>query len=230
MRIPGYFSFQEVYSVKSPFSLSNNYTVTSVPFRPRFFPCLTPREILAQTVLSSCGAAAALTLERFWPKGKGQARLKSLAAAGFMARHVLDGNIRLNIYSTHPRFEPDQGLRQLALAQLFVRLRECVPCYLTPAEPFPVLTVMGRHFQVIVLRDGDYAPLLHSHLRHPSVVVCETLTPLPGYPVRMTADHDLINRPLEECFYLPDGTPDRESFLARLSSGASLCAKSTATG
>lgn len=203
--------------MKSPFSPSHNYIVASLPWRFQPFPHSTPREILVRTMLDSCGAAAALTLERFWPDGKGRAKLKSLAAAGFMARHVLDGGIRLNAYTLHPRFNLDRDLRRMALAQLFVRLREHVPCWLTPAEPFPILTIMGRHFQVIVLRDGDHPLLLHSHLRHPSVVVCETLVPLEGYPVRLTTDHDLLAKPLGKCFYLPDGAPDQESFFARLS-------------
>lgn len=200
----------------SPFSPSNNYTITSMPCRPRPFPHLTPREILVRTVLNSCGAASALTLERFWPKGKGRAKLKSLAAAGFMARHILDGNIRLNVYSFKHRFDPEKDLRKLALAHFFVRLREHAPCYLTPAEPHPVLTVLGRHFQVVVLRDQDSKQVLLPFLGCPTVIICETLIPFPKHNVRMTTDHDLVNRPLGECFYMPDGTPDRESFFVRL--------------
>ncbi|MBE0466851.1 MAG: hypothetical protein IBX71_06460, partial [Candidatus Desulforudis sp.] len=68
----------------------------------------------------------------------------------------------------------------------------------------------------IVLRDQDSKQLLLPFLGRPTVIVCETLIPFPEHKVRLTTDHDLINRPLEECFYLPDGTPDRESFLVRL--------------
>lgn len=199
----------------SPFSSQHNFTVRSLPWRPRTFAHLAPRQVLIRTVLNSCGAAAALTLERLWP-AKGRKRLKALSSAGFMARHILDGKIKLNVFSLQPHFDLDQGLRQLAVAQLFVRLRECVPCYLTPSEPFPILTIQGRHFQVAVFRSEDPVELLLPFLNQPTVIICETLTKFPDAKARLTTDQDLIDQPLEECFYLPDGTPDRDGFFPRL--------------
>lgn len=213
----GRFCFLGGNNMQSPFALARNYKVTSFRFRRRLLNQVTEREKYVLDVIKSCGAAAALHLQDIWPSSRGRKKLKTLSSIGVIARHFLEGDrMRLNVYNQSDTFDLKKGLKQLAVAQLYTQLKKHVDCQVRPGNPFPTLTIFEKPFQVIALRDQDEILPLVPHLKRPSIVVCETLRPIGEYPARLTTDVDLIKKPLSECFYLPDGTPDTESAFARL--------------
>lgn len=189
----------------TPFTCS--YTVTEFhpayrPFEPR-----SPRELLVRSIISSAGAAAAITLERLWPNpAAGRRALRSLSRAGCLTRHKLLGERALNVYALTGDADPNLLVRACAVAQCYLRLREHVPCYLIPLTGRWLLNFRGRPKQVLVLRRGDSPEVFIPLLRHPSILVCETrdgLQSLAGLPVRVVVDEDLLFGPLR--FYFPTG-------------------------
>ncbi len=193
----------------SPFS--GFYTVKSYPVRRPSGP-RTPRELILKNIVLSAGAAASFTLGRFYPNRRS---LRSLSRAGLFSRHVLTGEDReLEVYSREPSFDLASGLKMLAAAEFYALLRQSVPCCLTPLKGMWVLSYRHdgkmRHKQVLVVRKGENPVLYLPLLKHPTILVCETLTDaFKGCPVRLVLDMDLLSGVLR--FYLPDGNIDNAS-------------------
>jgi hypothetical protein len=192
------------------------YRVVSYPYAPKEWEPATPRELLVRNVIASAGAAAGFTLERFWPDPRrARKKLLSLARAGLVNRVKLVGRKEMNVFTLARSFRLDPGLRQLAVAHFFALLRERVPCHLTPAGNFWVLSYPfatgWRHRRVLVFRSkSDDVSLLYPFLEHPALVISDApVDCFRGFPVRLVLDEDLISGALR--FYLPDGTPDREN-------------------
>jgi len=196
---------------RSPFS--RYYDITSHPVVLREWEPLTPRELLLQEVVSSCGAAAGFTLQRLWrdPR-KARKKLLALHRAGFLCLHKLKGERETNVFSFSPRFSLDPGLRQLAVAQFYVRLREVRDCALAPQGGCWTLSYRDgereKSLRVLVFRKKSDDPLAFLPLlRDPAVVIADALTDaFRGFPVRFVLDSDLMSGPLR--FYLPDGRED----------------------
>lgn len=198
----------------TPFS--RYYAVDSRPVFLREWEPLTPRESLLREIISSCGAAAGFTLERLWPDArKARKKLLSLHRAGFLALHKLKGEKEMNVFSLSPAFSLEPGLRQLAAAQFYVRLREVRDCVLIPETGCWTFSYRDegreRKFRVLVFRKNSDSPLAFLPvLKEPAVVVTDALTDaFKGLPVRLVLDWDLISGPLR--FYLPDGEEDMEA-------------------
>lgn len=199
---------------RSPFS--RYYAVDSRPVFLREWEPLTPRELLLYEIISSCGAAAGFTLERLWsdPR-KARKKLLALHRAGFLCLHKLKGEREMNVFSFSPVFSLEPGLRQLAAAQLYVRLREVRDCVLTPKTGCWAFSYQDggrkKSLRVLVFRKNSDDPLAFLPLvREPAVVVADEFTgAFKGLPLRLVFDRDLISGPLR--FYLPDGREDVEA-------------------
>lgn len=199
---------------RSPFS--RYYAIDSRPVFLREWELLTPRESLLQEIISSCGAAAGFTLEKLWPDPrKARKKLLALHRAGFLALHKLQGEREMNVFSLSPAFSLEPGLRQLAAAQFYVRLREVRDCVLIPQTGCWTLSYQDggreKNLRVLVFRKNSDDPLAFLPLlKEPAVVIADALTDaFEGFPIRLVLDQDLISGPLR--FYLPDRTEDMES-------------------
>jgi hypothetical protein len=199
---------------RSPFS--RYYAVDSRPVFLREWEPLTPRELLLQEIISSCGAAAGFTLERPWPDPrKARKKLLALHRAGFLALHKLWGEREMNVFSLSPKFSLEPGLRQLAAAQFYVRLKEVCDCALIPQTGCWTLSYWDKghekKLRVLVFKKSSDDPLTFLPLlREPAVVIADALTDaFKGFPVRLVLDEDLISGLLR--FYLPDGKEDMEA-------------------
>jgi hypothetical protein len=199
---------------RSPFS--RYYAIDSRPVFLREWEPLTPRESLLQEIISSCGAAAGFTLEKLWPDPrKARKKLLALHRAGFLALHKLQGEREMNVFSLSPTFSLEPGLRQLAAAQFYVRLREVRDCVLIPQTGCWTLSYRDggreKNLRVLVFRKNSDDPLAFLPLlKEPAVVIADALTDaFEGFPIRLVLDQDLISGPVR--FYLPDRTEDMES-------------------
>lgn len=199
---------------RSPFS--RYYAIDSRPVFLREWEPLTPRESLLQEILSSCGAAAGFTLEKLWPDPrKARKKLLALHRAGFLCLHKLRGEREMNVFSLSPKFSLEPGLRQLAAAQFYVRLKEVRDCAITPGAGCWMLSYQDKNhkknLRVLVFRKNSDDPLAFLPLlRKPAVVIADAFTDaFKGFPVRLVLDRDLISGPLR--FYLPEGAEDMES-------------------
>lgn len=195
----------------SPFS--RYYLVESRPVLLREWDPVSPREALAKDIVSSCGAAAGFTLQGLWPNpAKGRKKLLQLHRAGYLCLHKLKGEREMNVFSLGSAFPLDPGLRQLAVAQLYARLKRARDCRLTPQDPGYrwLLSYGEKSLQVLTLRRSDDPLLLLPLLKQPAIVVAESFTDaFKNLPVRLVLDEDLISGPLK--FYLPDGREDEEA-------------------
>ncbi|RPF49515.1 hypothetical protein EDD75_0331 [Thermodesulfitimonas autotrophica] len=196
----------------SPFS--RYYLVESRPVLLREWVPSSPREALVKEIVSSCGAAAGFTLQDLWPNpAKARKKLLALHRAGYLYLHKLRGEREMNVFSLSSTFPLDPGLRQLAVAQLYARLKRARDCRLVPQDPPGyrwLLSYGEKSLQVFTLRKSDDPLLLLPLLKQPAVVVAESFTDaFKGFPVRLVLDEELVSGPLK--FYLPDGRVDEEA-------------------
>lgn len=198
----------------SPFSLLNYYKASTINdhiIEPRF---PTPREIMLLNILRSCGTAASFQLENLWPNKEGRRKLKKLARQRIIARYKLNGKHKLNVYSLNPYLDLETALRQMAFAQLYIKMRLVMPCSATLGpEPFTgLINLYGKPYPVLVIRKGDAVSMLPSKLPNVPrlIVVAEELTKLNlDMDYRITTDRDLMDKPLYLAFRLPDGSQEK---------------------
>ncbi|MCL6478568.1 MAG: hypothetical protein K6T65_09125 [Peptococcaceae bacterium] len=194
----------------SPFSTLNNYKILYCTKKLVNLPEPTPREIVLLNILRSCGVAAGFQLEGLW-QGKGRKKLKKLASLGVIAHYKLKGLRSLNVYSLDLNLDLNIALRRMAFAQLYMRIREIMPCEAAVC-PMPLtgfLYFNSMSFPVLVLRKGDGTILLPKLLKDFKrlIVIAEEYKPYDlGVDYRLTTDGDLLEKPLHRAFYLPDGT------------------------
>ena len=196
----------------SPFSLLNYYKVGTIndrivePYSP------TPREIILLNILKSCSTVAGFQLETLWPSKEGRRRLKKLARQGIIARYKLNGKHKLNVYSLSPNLDIETALRQMAFAQLYIKMRLVMPCSATLGpEPFTgLINLYGKPYPVLVIRKGDAVSMLPSKLPNVPrlIVIAEDFTKLNLDNYRITTDRDLLDKPLHAAFRLPSGEPE----------------------
>ncbi|MCL6557282.1 MAG: hypothetical protein K6U74_00505 [Firmicutes bacterium] len=202
----------------SPFSPLNRYKVTA-PRNGRLYNIIdpTPRELVLLEMIKSCGVMAGFQLESILCPRK---KLKSLASQGALVRYKFESeNYRMNVYTLDLAVDLDLALRRLAFAQLYVRIRELVPCEaaLCPAPLTGMIYFNGASYPVLVIRKGDSTVLLPEILKVlPRVlVISEELIKLElTIPYRMTTDYDLLNRPLRYAFYNESGVPEEAAQFA----------------
>jgi hypothetical protein len=203
------------------------------PRRPPPDAALNLREFLALSFLRACRVMAGFQLAWLWSGSKGKNALAALARWGVIWRHRFEGVGRLNVY-TLPGIYPEVGraLRELVLAQLYVRVRRFYPAELLPAEPpfQGVISFAGLSFPVLVLRHGDPPglPALLGPALERALVLAEEWHPefsKVAADARFVLDGDLLWGPLSGAFRFPDGTPDFVPLLAEegVDSGAGAC-------
>lgn len=205
---------QTVMQELSPFSLLNRYKVSTINdyiVEPRL---PTPREIMLLNILKSCGTAAGFQLENLWTNKEGRRKLKKLAGQKIIARHKLDGKHKLNVYSLNPVFELETALRQMAFAQLYMKIRSVMPCAaaLGPAPFTGMINLHGKPYPVLVIRKGDAISTLASKVASAPrlIIIAEEYIKLdPGVDYRITTDRDLLEKPLHYAFRLPDGSQEK---------------------
>ncbi|SHE96068.1 hypothetical protein SAMN02745218_01141 [Desulfofundulus australicus DSM 11792] len=163
-------------------------------------------------IIKSCGSVAGFQVEGLWSR-KGREKLKKLAFGGFITFSRLEGEYKLNVYSLSPQKDVNTVLKQLAFAQLYVRIREHFPCgaSLLPPPLTGVINIRGKIFPVLVVRRGEDPAFLYGYLRgFPRLlVIAEELVELDlPVPFRVTTDGDLLEKPLRYAFYDEDCRPD----------------------
>lgn len=198
----------------SPFSLLNNYDTVEKPRPLRDSEYLTPRDIIVANTLKSCGAAASFQLEFLWSMN-GRRELKKMASRGLIMRSKLEGEYKLNVYSLN-RQGTKSLLRNMAFCQLYLRMREVTPCA-AAVLPWPLtgaLKFNDKLYGVLVVRAGDKVNPIQFRGIDRMILISETITPdVLNLPLdyRLTTDETLLNGPLENAFYRPDGS--RESIV-----------------
>ncbi|AEG14496.1 hypothetical protein Desku_0897 [Desulfofundulus kuznetsovii DSM 6115] len=196
----------------SPFSVLNNYRIIQRTKKIREILSPTPREIILLNILKSCGSVAGFQVEGLW-SNKGREKLKKLAFGGFIVLSKLEGEYKLNVYSLSPQKDVSTVLKQLAFAQLYMRIREHFPCgaSLLPPPLTGVINIRGKIFPVLVVRRGEDPACLYGYLKGLPrlLVIAEELVKLDlPVPFRVTTDGDLLEKPLRYAFYDENGRPD----------------------
>lgn len=198
----------------SPFSLLNFYKVNTINNQLIEPKALTPRETILLNILKSCGTAAGFQLECLWNNKEGRRKLKKLARQKIITRYKLDGQYKINVYSLNPVFELEEALKQMAFAQLYIKMRLVMPCSATLGpEPFTgLINLRGKPYPVIVIRKGDTTSTLAAKLINVPrlIVVAEEYVKLNlGVEYRITTDRDLLEKPLHSVFCMPDGSREK---------------------
>lgn len=200
----------------SPYSSLHNYKLTSKLTRTyKGEVALNPREIIVTNIIKQCRTVSSLQIGRFWTSKKSRAELKSLARWGIIWEHVLEGERKLNIY-TPPGYipDPDRAIREMALAELYLKIREIAPCYIKPTQPplTGILHYQTVEFNILVIRTGDNLKILPHLLKDIPrlMIVAEKYDPVfKLIPSRIATDYALASMPLEDAFIKPDGTPSK---------------------
>lgn len=204
-----------VTSNGSPFSLLNNLKIKAFNNKHYLDTLTEPtiQEIILLNILRSVKTAAGFQLEWLWGQN-GRRKLKKLARQGVIYRYKLQGQREMNVYSIEPISDLDTALRRMAFAQLYIKIREVMPCSATVQCPKPFTGVVNfnkKAFPVLVLRRGDSTKLLPGLLKGVPrlIIVAEEFKELRlGVPYRLVTDHNLLYKPLHRAFLRPDGTPD----------------------
>lgn len=197
----------------SPFSLLNHYEVKTMSNSLIALEEPTPREIILLNILKSCGTAASFQLETLWSNKEGRRKLKKLARQKVITRQKLDGIHKLNVYSANPAFELEESLRQMAFAQLYLKIRFVMPCTaaLGPAPFTGIINLYHKPYPVLVIRKGDAISTLASRINVPRlIIIAEEYLKLDlDMDYRITTDIDLIEKPLHSAFRMPDGSQEK---------------------
>ncbi|MCS5696976.1 hypothetical protein NZJ93_12890 [Desulfofundulus thermocisternus] len=205
----------------SPYSSRHKYRLT--PKLTHTFEgeaWLNPREIIVLNIIKQCRTVSSMQIGRFWTSNKSRQALKRLARWGIIWEHVLEAERKLNIY-TPPGYipDPDRAIREMALAELYLKIREIAPCYIKPAQPPLTGIILYRavEFNVLVCRAGDNNALLPFLLKEIPrlIIIAENIDPVfKNLPCRITTDFALQTLPLEDAFFKPDGTPSKAKIFA----------------
>jgi len=182
---------------------------------------LSNQEQAVVKIIKSLDAVASFQLEDLmWTKNTARRKLRRLSNYNIIGRYKLIGDYTLNVYTMNKLSDVDKVLRTLALNQLYIKMLKLAPCSMLKSEKPLDAYIKFKEitFSVMVVRGNDNTKTL------PFIVSTRLLTDInrliiiseefyPEYKtldgrVRITTDRDLIERPLFDAFYLPDGRRD----------------------
>jgi len=208
------------YKTMSPFSLSCKYTVNLCNTVKHNNIELSTQEQTALEIIESVGAVTSFQLEGLaWTKNTTRHKLNKLSNYGIINKYNLKGEYTLNVYTLNKLSNLDNILRTLAVAQLYTKILKLQqPCLVLKADK-PLNTYIKFKeitFPVMVIRNNDNIktlPIIIKSLNIDKLIIISEEF-YPDYKfidtqVRITTDRDLLEKPLTDAFYLPNGSRDK---------------------
>lgn len=172
---------------------------------------LTPRQIIIESILTSCGIAFGFTLERFWSSSShARRRLKVMTKQRFLEKHK---RANMNMYTLSPRFaygkagfghlarkkilakknetEDEYGFNHCLVTHFLVLVREVEPSYITISGDDWIWTHNGEHRLVHV---GN-SRMIAATAQYPSLVIGNEIFTT-DKPILQIKRSDILNHEL----------------------------------